>query len=83
MNKGNGAFYGPKIDVVIYDVLGTLQQCGTIQLDFQLPIRFNLLYTSSSDNESTPGPLASEIIEPDEYSHESFVWRERPLKPKS
>ena len=83
MNKGDGAFYGPKIDIVIQDALGRPQQCGTIQLDFQLPIRFNLQYTTSAENESSPGPLASEIIEPDEYSHQPFEWREKPLKPKS
>lgn len=39
-----GAFYGPKIDVKLFDALGRSHQCGTIQLDFQLPIRFNLQY---------------------------------------
>lgn len=39
-----GAFYGPKIDVKLFDALGRTHQCGTIQLDFQLPIRFNLQY---------------------------------------
>ena len=48
LNKGDGAFYGPKIDIVIRDVLGRPQQCGTIQLDFQLPIRFNLQYTTAT-----------------------------------
>lgn len=83
VNKGDGAFYGPKIDVVVRDALGRPQQCGTIQLDFQLPIRFNLQYTTSTEHEASPEPLASEIIEPDEYSNEPFEWREKPLKPKS
>lgn len=43
-DKKGGAFYGPKIDVKLYDALGRTHQCGTIQLDFQLPIRFNLQY---------------------------------------
>jgi threonyl-tRNA synthetase len=34
LNKGDGAFYGPKIDIIVYDALGRAQQCGTIQLDF-------------------------------------------------
>jgi len=44
MNPGDGAFYGPKIDTKLYDALGRTHQSGTIQLDFQLPIRFNLSY---------------------------------------
>ncbi|XP_016071061.1 PREDICTED: threonine--tRNA ligase, mitochondrial isoform X2 [Miniopterus natalensis] len=43
-NPGDGAFYGPKIDVHLHDALGRLHQCGTIQLDFQLPLRFDLQY---------------------------------------
>jgi threonyl-tRNA synthetase len=46
VNPGDGAFYGPKIDVQLYDALGRKHQCGTIQLDFQLPIRFDLQYRS-------------------------------------
>ncbi|XP_077012247.1 threonine--tRNA ligase, mitochondrial isoform X1 [Tamandua tetradactyla] len=44
LNPGNGAFYGPKIDVHLHDALGRPHQCGTIQLDFQLPLRFDLQY---------------------------------------
>jgi threonyl-tRNA synthetase len=44
LNKGDGAFYGPKIDVLITDISGKQIQCATIQLDFQLPLRFNLQY---------------------------------------
>ena len=44
LNPGDGAFYGPKIDIKLFDALGRSHQCGTIQLDFQLPIRFNLVY---------------------------------------
>lgn len=42
VNEGDGAFYGPKIDVILLDALKRRHQCATIQLDFQLPIRFNL-----------------------------------------
>ncbi|KAF6293877.1 threonyl-tRNA synthetase 2, mitochondrial [Rhinolophus ferrumequinum] len=44
LNPGDGAFYGPKIDVRLHDALGRPHQCGTIQLDFQLPLRFDLQY---------------------------------------
>ena len=40
INEGDGAFYGPKIDFHLKDCLGRTWQCGTIQLDFQLPLRF-------------------------------------------
>lgn len=43
-NPGDGAFYGPKIDITIRDALNRPFQCATIQLDFQLPIRFNLKF---------------------------------------
>jgi len=46
LNEGDGAFYGPKIDVKLFDVFGREHQCGTVQLDFQLPARFNLQYRS-------------------------------------
>jgi len=44
LNPGDGAFYGPKIDIKVEDALGRKFQCATIQLDFQLPIRFDLNY---------------------------------------
>ena len=47
VNAGDGAFYGPKIDIQVFDALGRDHQCATIQLDFQLPIRFNLKYRVS------------------------------------
>uniref|UniRef100_A0A8C5NDF4 threonine--tRNA ligase n=1 Tax=Gouania willdenowi TaxID=441366 RepID=A0A8C5NDF4_GOUWI len=45
LNPGDGAFYGPKIDIQIKDAIGRYHQCATIQLDFQLPIRFNLSFS--------------------------------------
>lgn len=51
MNPGDGAFYGPKIDIKIKDAIGRYHQCATIQLDFQLPIRFNLTYVSKDGDE--------------------------------
>uniref|UniRef100_A0A8D3AYL1 threonine--tRNA ligase n=1 Tax=Scophthalmus maximus TaxID=52904 RepID=A0A8D3AYL1_SCOMX len=44
LNAGDGAFYGPKIDIQIRDAIGRQHQCATVQLDFQLPIRFDLQY---------------------------------------
>ncbi|CAK84797.1 unnamed protein product, partial (macronuclear) [Paramecium tetraurelia] len=49
VNPGDGAFYGPKIDVKLYDAYKREHQCGTIQLDFNLPERFNLQYRASED----------------------------------
>ena len=49
MNPGDGAFYGPKIDITIRDALRRSFQCATIQLDFQLPERFNLRYRSADE----------------------------------
>jgi len=52
--EGDGAFYGPKIDILMKDSLGREWQMGTIQLDFQLPRRFNLKYTDKDGTEKTP-----------------------------
>ncbi|KAF8180102.1 hypothetical protein BJ912DRAFT_882880 [Pholiota molesta] len=49
LNPGDGAFYGPKIDITISDALRRSFQCATIQLDFQLPERFNLRYRSADE----------------------------------
>jgi len=54
LNPGDGAFYGPKIDIHISDALKRSFQCATIQLDFQLPIRFNLEYVESNEQPSRP-----------------------------
>jgi threonyl-tRNA synthetase len=40
INPGDGAFYGPKIDIKVFDALERMHQCATVQLDFQLPIRY-------------------------------------------
>ena len=54
INKGDGAFYGPKLDFHIEDCLGRTWQCGTIQLDYQLPGRFDLEYIGSDGAKHTP-----------------------------
>ncbi|RMX43801.1 hypothetical protein pdam_00017062 [Pocillopora damicornis] len=52
LNPGDGAFYGPKIDIQIQDALRRYHQCATIQLDFQLPERFNLTFVSTKTMQS-------------------------------
>ncbi|NXI21800.1 SYTM protein, partial [Sterrhoptilus dennistouni] len=54
LSPGDGAFYGPKIDIRIRDALGRHHQCGTIQLDFQMPERFELEYASPSGGPARP-----------------------------
>lgn len=54
INEGDGAFYGPKIDVKVKDAIGRQWQLATIQLDFQLPQRFELKYTDTDGSSKTP-----------------------------
>lgn len=54
INEGDGAFYGPKIDIHIQDALGRTWQCGTIQLDMQLPKRFELEYIDENGEKKEP-----------------------------
>ena len=81
INHGDGAFYGPKIDIRLTDAIGRKHQCGTIQLDFQLPLRFNLQYKTASKKEEENEAETS--AEPTESSnHNSTDLKpgfERPL----
>lgn len=54
VNEGDGAFYGPKIDFHLEDSLGRTWQCGTLQLDFQMPERFDLEYTGTDGEKHRP-----------------------------
>ena len=54
VNPGDGAFYGPKIDIRLKDSLGREHQCGTIQLDFQLPLKFELQYRDEKNELQIP-----------------------------
>jgi threonyl-tRNA synthetase len=54
VNEGDGAFYGPKIDFDVTDAIGRKWQCATIQLDYQLPERFNLTYVGADNAEHRP-----------------------------
>ena len=54
INEGDGAFYGPKIDFHLEDSLGRTWQCGTVQLDFQMPLNFDLEYTDADGSKKRP-----------------------------
>ena len=54
INEGDGAFYGPKIDVHLEDCIGRTWQCGTVQLDFQMPERFDLTYDGADGEKHRP-----------------------------
>ena len=54
VNEGDGAFYGPKIDFHLEDSIGRTWQCGTIQLDFQMPLNFGLEYTDENNEKQRP-----------------------------
>ena len=54
INPGDGAFYGPKLDFKLTDSLGRIWQCGTVQLDMQLPGRFNCTYIAEDGSKKTP-----------------------------
>lgn len=62
LNPGDGAFYGPKIDIVISDALRRKHQCATIQLDFQLPQRFDLGYRTESTGGAGEDHMARPVI---------------------
>ena len=92
INAGDGAFYGPKIDIKLFDAMKREHQCGTIQLDFQAPIRFNLNYRSDqmedmedgndTDASNKTGGIAEQYEFPsDEWDPEEFRWEVHNLKP--
>lgn len=62
INEGDGAFYGPKIDIKLKDALGRAWQCATIQCDFALPERFDLKYTASDGTEKRPVMLHRVVL---------------------
>lgn len=57
INPGDGAFYGPKIDIKIQDAIGRWWQCSTVQVDFNLPERFNITYRTADNKEERPWML--------------------------
>ena len=62
IDEGGGAFYGPKIDIKILDAIGRKWQCGTIQVDMNLPERFDLNYTTSDDKRERPVMIHRAIL---------------------
>ena len=62
VNEGDGAFYGPKIDFHLEDCIGRSWQCGTVQLDFQLPERFDLSYIGDDGQEHRPVMLHRTVL---------------------
>lgn len=64
LNPGDGAFYGPKVDIQLFDALRRQHQCATLQLDFQLPIRFDLQYQTGSSTAAAQNSLKQEEKSP-------------------
>ncbi|MEZ4320703.1 MAG: threonine--tRNA ligase [Myxococcota bacterium] len=62
MKPGDGAFYGPKIDFDVFDALGRGHQCATVQLDFQLPRRFELSYVGADNTAHTPVVIHRAVV---------------------
>ena len=62
INEGDGAFYGPKIDVKLKDAIGRKWQCATIQVDFALPERFDLHYADSDGKRKRPVMLHRVVL---------------------
>lgn len=62
IDEGGGAFYGPKIDIKILDAIGRQWQCGTIQVDMNLPERFDIHYTTSEDKKERPVMIHRAIL---------------------
>ena len=62
INEGDGAFYGPKIDIKVKDAIGRTWQCSTVQIDFNMPMRFGLTYRTEDTTEETPWMLHRAIF---------------------
>ncbi len=62
INEGDGAFYGPKIDIKVKDAIGRTWQCSTVQVDFNLPERFDLTYRTEDNTEERPWMLHRAIF---------------------
>ncbi|OQO08159.1 hypothetical protein B0A48_06953 [Cryoendolithus antarcticus] len=79
LNPGDGAFYGPKIDITISDALKREFQCATIQLDFQLPQQFNLEYRTQEEAQARPEPQTNGDSKPAEKPTEAPKPAEKQL----
>lgn len=86
LNEGDGAFYGPKIDITISDCLRRQWQCATIQLDFQLPRNFGLEYMAAEmairpKDDDILNDKTQEELRADDVLDQSNTKKERPVKP--
>ena len=70
INEGDGAFYGPKLDFHLEDSLGRTWQCGTIQLDFQMPEKFDLNYIGPDNQPHRPVMIHRVLFR----QHRAFHW---------
>jgi len=78
-NPGDGAFYGPKVDIKVYDCMDRIHQCATVQLDFQLPIRFDLKYRSAGVAESAEkAPKKIKNVEKEDETQSGKVFKNLP-----
>jgi len=82
LNPGDGAFYGPKIDIRLQDAMKRKHQCGTIQLDFQMPIRFNLQYKKDGVDEVAEDKEDDKEFKGAEEKNAKgeVIWKEGKLK---
>lgn len=84
LNPGDGAFYGPKIDIRLEDTMKRKHQCGTIQLDFNAPIRFNLQYRSEAASDDVGEEKEADKSEfqgaVEKNKEGEVIWKEGRLK---
>lgn len=80
LNPGDGAFYGPKIDIKVTDCLKRQHQCGTVQLDFQLPIRFNLQYQTDHSDEMGKLDHSQSEISDNSATHKKGIQRQKTMQ---
>jgi len=80
LNPGDGAFYGPKIDIRLTDAMKRKFQCGTIQLDFNNPIRFNLQYRKEGADDVADEASAEFVGKVEKDAKGNIIWREGKLK---
>eukprot|EP00759_Apiculatamorpha_spiralis_P047434 PhF_6_TR43126/c1_g1_i1/m.65959/K01868/TARS, thrS; threonyl-tRNA synthetase len=81
LHPQDGAFYGPKIDVCVMDALHRKHQCGTIQLDFQLPLRFNLSYITQHAGSAEEGSEAAPPKKEDKKEKQEAKKEDKPAAP--
>ena len=82
-NIGDGAFYGPKIDILVRDSMNRQHQCATIQVDFQLPIRFNLQFKAKDADVDEAAKKIEELkVDDDKNGVDKEAEKETDATPK-